>query len=130
MKTAVYISVICFFALAVLGFLGASQAMAHNVTCVGDAAHGTACPGDSASGNLGNIIHQLSGLKVFSLAVAAAILVFVVFYEFSIKAVNDAQKTQSIFAEIISNWLSNLRPVLVKKRTWLSILEKRDPYRG
>lgn len=129
MKFAATSFLLCFFALAILGFVGASQAMSYNVTCVGDAVHNTACPGDSVPGALSDAIRQLSGLKLFSLATSVSIflllsatyLLLTVF-----PALVQQIKIRDNFT--FGYWNISLRPIAVRKRSWLSLLEKRDPY--
>ncbi len=120
---------LCFFALAVLGFAGASQAMDYNVTCVGDAAHGATCPGDSMAGGLGEALRHLSGLKLFSLGVSAGIFLLLASYYLILTVLPAEVKERSIGnASIFNYWSLGLRPVAIRKRSWLTLLEKRDPY--
>ncbi|MFH0891031.1 MAG: hypothetical protein V1856_03295 [Candidatus Liptonbacteria bacterium] len=126
----VYISfLVCFFALAVLGFVGASRAMSFNITCVGDAAHNAACLGDALFGGLGETFRHLSGLKLFSLAITASIL-FLLFAHRPLTALFPTKVREKLdtrfFAQDI--WTLILRPSAARKQSWLSLLEKRDPY--
>ncbi len=120
---------LCFFALAVLGFVGASQAMNYNVTCVGDAAHGAACPGDVAPGALAETIHHLSGLKLFSLAISSSVflLLSAIYLLLTVFPMPISQGTSG-FVSSLNYWNINLRPGAVRRRSWLTLLEKRDPY--
>jgi len=128
MKFWMPIILISFFSLAVFGFLGANRAMSYEIPCVGDLASRQSCPDGSRADFLSSILHHLSGLEAFSLAlVVAAILVLSSRLIFSGRTIlGDELCTQSRFSAP-ENWQTSLRPVTLRRLNWLSLLEKRDP---
>lgn len=126
MKTASIVLAICFLGIAVFGFLGAQQAMANRITCVGSLAQSAACPSHAASSASTNL--HLDGLKLFSTAAGLAYawgLLALILVLFSFVASSPA----------LSRSFNNVRlkeqlpppGSLRALRAWLTRLEKRDP---
>ncbi len=126
MKTASFFLTLCFLTIAVFGFLGAQQAMANRITCVGSLAQSAACPSHAASSASTNF--HLDGLKLFSTAAGLAyawglLALILVLFSFVSAAPALARSFNNVKLEEQSSPPGSLRAL----RVWLTRLEKRDP---
>ncbi len=124
MKTVSITLAICFLGIAVFGFLGAQQAMAASITCVGSLAQSETCPSHSVP--VAGL--HLDGLKSFSVAAGLAsawglLALILVLFSFVYSVPVLARSFNNVRLEEQSSPPGSLRAL----RDWLTRLEKRDP---